>query len=168
GGASVKDAKSIINVGKIVGQYYGQSLVLVISAMGKTTNKLEEVCQAHFYQKEDLPSLTENLKQDHLAICSELFDDENHEVFKSIETIFSYLNRYFEQKPNAQYDLVYDQIVPVGELLSSKILSAYLNEIEITNTWLDARKLVLTDSKFRKATVDWELTHLAIESHVKP
>lgn len=162
GGASVKDAKSIVNVGSIAANYKNQSLVLVISAMGKTTNKLEEVCQSYFFQREDFINLTENLKQYHLTICKELFEDENHEVFKSIETIFSYLNRYFEQQPNANFDLVYDQVVPVGELLSSKILSAYLNEIEIKNTWLDARKLVLTDSKFRKANVDWELTNLAI------
>ena len=153
GGASVKDAGSVRNVCAILKNY--NDAVVVISAMGKTTNNLECVVKAYL-SKDSLDESIQKVKRFHESILSELFPEKTAEIWKTFETIFNYLNLYLQNAPGTDSDEVYDQIVPIGELLSSKILSAFLISEGIDNQWLDARKLLRTDGYFRKANVSWE------------
>lgn len=152
GGASVKSAEAFENVSEIINQQ--NKLVVVISALGKTTNKLETVVN-EFYQQQDYQSSLKNVKSDHLKIAEKLFDSED-EIWQTIETIFGYMNQYLANSTPTEYDEIYDQVVPAGELLSSKILSAVLTKNGITNTWVDVRKVLRTDESFRKASINWE------------
>ncbi|MBD78394.1 MAG: aspartate kinase [Crocinitomicaceae bacterium] len=153
GGASVKDAESIKNVCAIVKKE--KSLVIVISAMGKTTNKLEHVVNDYF-NKEDYNAPLRNVFDYHKNILHELFPDEKNEIWPTFQKICDYVELYLKNDPEKDYDKTYDQIVPIGELLSSKILSSYLSLSGINTNWLDIRKILITDSRFRKAVVNWE------------
>ena len=163
GGASVKDAEAVKNVAKIVGQFQQGKLMIVVSAMGKTTNALEGIVNSYIASKEDLPSRVSDLKRYHNNIIKELFNEVPTTLTEDLEKIFGYLEKRISIVANQSFDLIYDQIVPVGELLSTKIISAYLNFADVKNTWLDARKIILTDGSFRKANVDWELTQFTID-----
>lgn len=163
GGASVKDAESVKNAGEIVSNYTGEKLVVVISAMGKTTNALEKIVSSYLYQKEDLAERVKTLRNFHHTIINELFDHVPESLNQDFEKIFGYLNKYLSQPIHTNKSLVYDQIVPIGELLSTKIVSAYLTFKTIPNEWIDARKLVLTDDQFQRAEVDWEFTKMALQ-----
>ena len=164
GGASVKDANSVRNVGKIIGSK--SNLVIVISAMGKTTNTLENLINA-FTSNEKHEEFVEITKRFHTKIIDEIFPQPDHAIRPTFETIFNYLNRYLESSENNDYDQVYDQIVPIGELLSSKILSAYLTDLGIENKWLDIRKILRTDNYFRKANVDLEVSKMNLQQAIE-
>ena len=150
GGASVKDSGSLKNVVEIVKNK--KSLVIVISAMGKSTNKLEEVVN-DFIQNKDYSDSLNILKSEHESILKIIFPDKENEIWNTQNKIFNYLDLYLQNATETNYDEVYDQIVPVGELLSSKILSALLNLEGIPNIWVDARKVLRTDGTFRKANI---------------
>lgn len=152
GGASVKDAESIKNVCSIIGTE--KDLVIVISAMGKTTNKLEQVVEDFFSGKDYQASLVIVVAY-HTEIMTSLFPKTENEIWGTFSKISNYLELYLKNEPEKNYDKIYDQIVPVGELLSSKILSAYLEQEGIQNTWVDIRKTFITDNYFRKANLDW-------------
>jgi len=172
GGASIKDAEAVKNVGKIITGYPDQKILIVISAVGKSTNKLEEITQLYIDSNSELASKIATLKKEHINIVESLSNDhktdETKIVFEQlkvdIEKIFGYLEKLFSNEANQDYDIIYDQVVPVGELLSTKIVSAYLNSINLLNSWTDARKLILTDSSFRNAEVDWQLTEMSIQN----
>lgn len=159
GGASVKDAEGVRNVARILQAESDKNLMIVISAMGKTTNALEAVVNA--YYNGETPSL-ESVKQFHFNIIDELFEN-NHAIYDEVSNLFVEIEWVIEDAPTSTYAYEYDQIVSVGELLSTKIVSAYLNECGFTNRWLDARDIIRTDNTHRNARIDWELTEKLIQ-----
>ncbi len=158
GGASVKNAEAVKNVAAILKLFPNDKIVVVISAMGKTTNALEKLTQASFNDREKLPSLLAEIKSYHFEILDALFPDKNHPVFNQISNSFVELDWATEDEPVLRYDQTYDQIVSVGELISTKIVSAYLNECGAHNRWQDARDFIQTDNTYREGKVDWLLT----------
>lgn len=164
GGASVKDSESIKNVCAIIEG--GESLVIVISAMGKTTNKLEQVVDDYLNENDYKTSL-QNVLDYHKNILEDLFLDREADIWETFEKISNYGKLYLKNKPEKNYDKTYDQIVPIGELLSSKILSAYLLQIGVKNTWIDIRKTFITDEYFRKANLDWVKSEQNAKEHFK-
>src|ERR1700739_3685443 len=157
GGASVKDANAVKNVATIVKHYLGE-LIIVVSAMGKTTNNLERLTNAFFYKKENPENILEEIKQFHLTILKELFPNSSHSVYVQIENDFVELQWAIEDEPSYSYNHEYDQIVCMGEIMSSRILAAYLNESGIHCKWFDARGIIQTDNNYREGNVDFALT----------
>jgi len=157
GGASVKDANAVKNVGRVI-QQYDTGLVVVISAMGKTTNALEKVVDAYWDNDEKVFEHVKAVKDYHFSILNELFENKEHPIFNEIYNTFVEIEWEIEEKPTREYDYVYDQIVSVGEILSTKIVSSYLNEIGIKNKWQDVRNIIQTDDTYRNAKIDWKLT----------
>ena len=164
GGASVKDSESIKNVCAIIEG--GKSLIIVISAMGKTTNKLEQVVDDYLNENDYKTSL-QNVLDYHKNILEDLFPGKEADIWETFEKISNYGKLYLKNKPEKNYDKTYDQIVPIGELLSSKILSAYLLQIGVKNTWIDIRKTFITDEYFRKANLDWVKSEQNAKEHFK-
>jgi aspartate kinase len=167
GGASVKDAAGVKNVASILQRYKTEQLVVVVSAMGKSTNALEEVVAAHAKQTGKAQELLDGLKEKHYAIMRELFE-EGDEAFAAVNDIFVEAEWVLEEKPADNYDYMYDQIVCVGELASSKILAAYLNKAGLPTQWLDARDVVATDNTYREGWVIWDKTKAAAQKIVTP
>lgn len=168
GGASVKDANAVKNVASILQKYGDEKLLVVISAMDKTTNKLEKVAKAYFYKDGDVQDALEEVRAFHISVAKELFGNENNPVFDELNNIFVELDWKLEEEPIKDYSFEYDQIVSFGEILSTKIVSAYLAEVGITNKWLDARDYVKTDNTYRAAKVDWEETERYITRSLVP
>lgn len=168
GGASVKDANAVKNVAAILKRYEGKQLVVVISAMGKITNALERLVDAYFYKKENAESVLEEIKAFHLNIVGELFPDKSHPFYNDLENTFVEIQWAIEDEPTGTYNFEYDQIVSMGEVISTKIISAYLNEIGIKNKWMDARGLVQTDNTYREGKVDFELTESLVKKELIP
>ena len=156
GGASVKDAEGVKNVSLVLETQGFESCLLVVSAMGKTTNALEKVVQ-NYFDKNDYQSEIEKVKQNHLEISNGLFQ-ENHPVFAEISLFFDDIESFLRRNKSPNYNFVYDQVVSCGEMISSKILSEYLNDIQFKNTWLDARDYLKTDSNYREGNINWEET----------
>lgn len=162
GGASIKDAQSVKNVSKIIQKHSNQEILVIISASDKTTNALEKVSEAFFYQKNELESLLNIVKEHHFKMMNELFENEKHPIYAEIEDIFVDLEWILEENPDPNYDKVYDQIVSTGELLSSKIVAAFLNLTGLKSSWLDVRDCILTDNNYRDANVFWSETESKI------
>jgi aspartate kinase len=158
GGASVKNAEAVQNIANILGKYK-ENIVVVISAMGKTTNALEQITRDYFYQnKVELERNFEYLRAFHYYIMKDLFDSEDHSAYTKVKNLFYEMREKFEQKPTLNYDYDYDQIVCFGELLSTTIVSEYLNSTGIKNQWVDIRECLKTDNKYREGRVDWDLS----------
>lgn len=157
GGASVKDAPGIINLGKVVQKYTGQQLLIVVSAMGKTTNALEKLTNAYVNQTDDMHQIYDEIKQYHYNILHELFEPSNP-VFDEVANTFVEIDWMIEDEPHDDYDFIYDQIVSIGELVSTRIVTAYLNHIELKSKWLDVRGYIHTDNTYREGIVDWPKT----------
>lgn len=156
GGASVKDIDSVKNIVKVLKTNDCEDCFTVISAMGKTTNALEEVVQRYF-EKEDFNAQLKRIKDNHYEIIDGLF--ENPEKIKSIvKEHFNELNDFLGRNKSPNYDFVYDQVVCLGELISTRIVSEYLNSVGIENTWIDARDYIKTDDTYREGQVDWKQT----------
>ena len=168
GGASVKDANAVKNVATILQKYQGQKITIVISAMGKTTNALERLTDAFFYKKEDAQTVLEEIKSYHFSIVNELIENKNHPFFNELENTFTELQWAIEDEPTHSYNHEYDQIVSMGELISTKIVSAYLNHISIKNKWLDVRGVIQTDNTYREGKIDFELTESLVKSELLP
>ena len=168
GGASVKDANAVKNVAEIIKRYPGDKLVVVISAMGKTTNALEEVTKAFFYKNADSKEKLQVVVDYHNTIVNGLFDDKNHPVFEDVNGLISALDWALEDEPIKDYDFEYDQIVSIGELLSTKIVSHYLNSVGIPCKWVDARDIIQTDNTYRDARVDWAFTEQTAGELIQP
>jgi len=162
GGASVKDADSVRNVLRVIQHHQDDHLLVVISAMGKTTNAMEAVVNAYFEKGDAWEKALKEVKVYHRDIMYDLFGDYMHAIFQTAEKIYDYIERFLAQEDLDNYDYIYDQIVPAGELLSTKIVSAYLQAEKVPNEWLDARKLVLTDNRYRSSKVDWEATEAKV------
>jgi aspartate kinase len=165
GGASVKNADAVKNVGSIL-NLFKDDLVVVISAMGKTTNGLEKVVKSYLAQDGKTQELLNEVKSFHHDIIAELFLNDNHPIFTEIHNTFVEIEWEIEEEPTREYDYIYDQIVSVGELLSTKIVSAYLKEIKIQNHWVDIRNVIQTDNTYRNAKVDWKLTGENAQRHI--
>ena len=156
GGASVKDAESVKNVAKVLNSQGFEKCLLVVSAMGKTTNALEKVVE-YYFKKEDYQKEVEKIKQSHLEITKGLFA-ENHKIFGEVALFFDDLEAFLRRNKSPNYNFVYDQVVSCGEMISSKILSEYLNDINFSNAWLDARDYIKTDDTYREGVVNWQET----------
>jgi len=167
GGASLKDAAGIKNVASILRSFQHEPLVIIVSAMGKTTNALEAVIHAHTKQTGEAPALYQALKESHYSILRDLFE-EGDEVFTTVHDTFVEGEWVLEETPADNYDYIYDQIVCVGELVSSKIVAAYLNKTGLATTWLDARDVVATDNTYREGWVIWEKTKSNAQRIVPP
>jgi len=167
GGASVKDAESIKNVKTVLEQTGYDELVVVVSAMGKMTNALEKVVHHYFHNKEEVQSAMDEVVLFHHTILVDLFPYKAHPIYESVASLFKEMKRFLESNKSSDYSYIYDQTVCYGELVSTKIISAYLNTEKITNTWLDSRECIKTDSFYRDANVDWDFTHLRIKTVVK-
>ncbi|MFO0321730.1 MAG: aspartate kinase [Bacteroidota bacterium] len=168
GGASVKDAEAIKNVAEVLKQFPNQKLTIVISAMGKTTNALEKLTNAFFYKTENPKEILEEIKQFHFTICNQLFLNASHPIFIELENAFVELYWAIEDEATHNYDFEYDQIVSMGEIISTKIVSAYLNDIGLKNKWIDARGLIQTDNTYREGKVDYYLTEQLIKNQLEP
>ena len=156
GGASVKDAAGVRNVLDVLKQTGKKQTLVVVSAMGKTTNAFEEVLNFYF-KEEDYGKRLGEIKTFHIQIAEELLDKSNP-VFYAIDEYFLQIDDFLLKNKSPNYDYVYDQIISYGELLSSQILSAFLNQENLTNDWIDVRDYIKTDSSYREAKVDWETT----------
>lgn len=169
GGASVQDVDHIKHVAKIVEQYQGEKLLIVVSAIGKTTNALEKVAEA-FYdnRKDDALRLFGDIKKQHLTIAKYLLVVTFNECLARMADLFTEIEWLLHDKPVREYNYYYDQIVSIGELLSTTIVSAYLNEVNILNTWIDVRDVLRTDNHFREAIIDWPYTSKAAETLMLP
>ena len=167
GGASVKDADGVKNVATVLRTMGSSDKLVIVSAMGKITNAMETITKAYFDDKSSLPEHIEYTIAYHKEITDNLFED-GHEVFEKIKILFAELKGFLAWNKSPKYDFVYDQIVCYGELISTTIISAHLNDQGLTNTWLDARRLIKTDSSYRDGRVNWEATQTAIKNNVNP
>lgn len=162
GGASVKDADAVRNLVSIVQHFKGQPLVVVVSAMGKMTNALEQVVEAAVSGHMSLPDLLKGVTGYHRQVMESLFGDPLHPVFREVEALLDELSQLATQPSVQPYDLLYDQIVPYGELVSTTIISHYLNYCGVANHWADARRMLLTDDTWRDARIMWDETRQAV------
>lgn len=156
GGASVKDADGVKNVAKVLHSQGFDNCLLVVSAMGKTTNALEKVVEAYF-KKKNYQEDIEDIKQYHLEITEGLFE-EGHKIFEEVALFFDDIESFLRRNKSPNFNFVYDQVVSCGEMISSKILSDYLDDIGFENIWLDARDYIKTDESYREGVVDWQKT----------
>ncbi len=167
GGASLKDAAAIKNVASILQNYKDQPLMIVVSATGKTTNALEKVVEAHVKQDGSAVNFLNEVKENHYKIIRDLFG-EKHEVYSDVNDTFVEIDWVLEEDPHENYDYMYDQIVSIGELVSSKIVNAYLNKFGLSSNWLDARDVIRTDNIYREGWVIWEETLKNASEKVPP
>ena len=168
GGASVVNADAVKNLAAIIKNTKKENLLIVVSAMGKTTNKLEELSNAYVFGQDNTHHLLEEIKAYHFNILNDLFPDHHHPVFNDIANSFVEIEWMLEEEANDAPDYIYDQIVSIGEVLSTKIVAAYLNENGTAVTWTDARNFIKTDNTYREGKVDWNKTNLEIQKHLRP
>ncbi|WP_296142877.1 aspartate kinase [uncultured Flavobacterium sp.] len=167
GGASVKDADGIKNVYSVLQQVGYEDVLLVVSAMGKTTNALEAVIKNYFEKSPELQSSVQDVKKYHNQILLDLFEDDKNAVFTAINSLFSDLESFLKNNKSPNYNFVYDQIVSFGEIISTTIISHYFNSRDLKNQWLDVRNFIKTDTTYRDAIVDWDQTQKLISKNVK-
>ncbi|GAA4938429.1 aspartate kinase [Algibacter agarivorans] len=174
GGASVKDAKAVRNLASVLQKIGYKNTLVVVSAMGKTTNALEVVIKNYFENTSELQSALQDVKKYHNEILFDLFDsdsldsyrdrNENHPSFKKIAVFFDELNNFLKTNKSPDYNFVYDQVIGYGELVSTTIISEYLSTIGLKNNWIDVRNQIKTDNYYRRANVNWEDTQHLITS----
>jgi aspartate kinase len=167
GGASVKDAEAVKNMASIVQRFAGEDLMIIVSAMGKTTNALENVVNAYWEDKDEASTHVSKLKDYHLTVMRQLFAD-GHEIFQKIEDEFQEIIDNISSPKSDNYDYEYDQIVSKGEIISTLIVNAYLQTQGVNSTWADATRLVRTDAKYRDGGVNWEVTETLVAKNVNP
>jgi len=168
GGASVKSAEAVKNIVEILQRYDSEEIVVVVSAMGKTTNAVEKIIDCYAGEKKEcFRQEIDVLKSYHLEIVEGLFPDENHMVYKDVETLFDAFDARLAKDPTLNYDYDYDQLICYGELLSTTIISHYLNLSDVPTRWMDIRKSLKTDNRWREARVDWELSSQLVNEHFK-
>lgn len=158
GGASVNSAEAVKNMASIVRRYYGPKLVVVVSAMGKTTNKLEQLVPGVISSADSRRQHLDELKDYHYTMVRSLFaDDPQNAIFPRLDELFLQLQHQTERHPS-NYNFDYDQTVSFGEIISTTIISHYLNHIGLANEWLDIRALLRTDNHYREGQVVWGIT----------
>jgi aspartate kinase len=156
GGASVKSAEAVRNLAGILG-HFNENLIVVVSAMGKTTNAMEELARLFFAEK-DYSEAYNKVRDFHMDIVRELFPDPLNPVYAELDLTFRELATTLKKSPSLNFDFDYDQVVSFGEILSTRIVASYLNQNEIKVRWTDIRKYLKTDNTYREALVDWELS----------
>ncbi|HUH32432.1 MAG TPA: hypothetical protein VLZ28_00685, partial [Daejeonella sp.] len=166
GGASVKDAAGVKNLSKIISLNRNKQLLVVVSAMGKITNALESLTDSYVNGKSNTHALYQEIQQFHMDILNGLFEDDNHPVYDEVSNTLVEIEWMLEDEPHPDYNFNYDQIVSVGELLSSRIVNAYLNSQRLNSQWLDARGFIQTDNTYREGVVNWDKTCNAIQSRL--
>ena len=165
GGASINSIDRIKNVGKILGSFKGERILVIISAIGKTTNALEKVAESFFAgNKDEALKLFTEIKDEHLTLVAEL----GLRSVATLSDLFTEVEWLLHDRPVRDYDYYYDQIVCCGELLSTAIISDYFNSISIKNIWVDVRDTFSTDDNFRDATIDWKLTEQKVQKNIVP
>jgi len=167
GGASVKDVEGIINLGKIVSGHHDQQLVVVVSAMGKTTNALEEVTDAFFEGRSNALDLLQVQKEAHKTLAATL-DLSEMLSLGVLDDFFAEAEWLLEDAVQDPYDYVYDQIVAIGELLSTRLVQGHLQNLGLEAAWIDARDIIKTDDTYRTGIVDWDKTSLKVEQLIRP
>ncbi len=167
GGASVKDAEGIKNVFSVLEKVGHEDTLLVISAMGKTTNALELVIKNYFEKSNELHASLQEVRKYHNQILMDLFDDEEHDVFYAVNSHFADLEYFIRSNKSPNYNFVYDQVVSYGEIISTTIVSHYFNHAGLKNNWIDVRNFIKTDNNYRDANVDWEKTQKLISKGVQ-
>ncbi|MGO3155296.1 aspartate kinase [Mesonia sp.] len=155
GGASIKDAEGVRNLASVLQKTGIKDKVVVISAMGKITNAIEKVIEIYF--EEDKIDL-DYLKSYHIAILKDLFESSYHRIYPQVNQFFEELASFLRRNKSPNYDYVYDQVISFGELISTSIVSVYLEDHHIRNKWLDARNLIKTNQVYRDAKVNWDAT----------
>lgn len=169
GGASVKDAEAVKNVVSILRLYSGEKLGVVISAMGKTTNAMERIVAALLdNDRAKFLDLIEERKEFHMAIMDDLFVNDTNLIYGEINTIFDNLSAKIESTISDDAALEYDQIVSLGEIMSTKIVAGYCVQEGLSASWMDARTLIRTNNVHREAEVDWEVTTTLFEENFVP
>ena len=166
GGASVKDAEGVRNLANVLKSVGYKNTLIIVSAMGKTTNAMEKVVSNYFDAKHELHSSVQEVKKFHNNILLDLFENETHAVFENIDDLFQELLQFFDHKKSPNYNFVYDQVIGFGELISTSIISHYLNHIGLSNSWLDVRNCIKTDDYYRNAKVHWNQTQELISKKV--
>ncbi|HRE79380.1 MAG TPA: aspartate kinase [Flavobacterium sp.] len=167
GGASVKDAEGVKNVLSVLQKVGHDDVLLVISAMGKTTNALEVVIKHYFEKSAELKASIQEVRKYHNQILLELFEDDKHPVYRAVNAHFEELDYFLSHNKSPNYNFVYDQVVSYGEIISTTIVSHYFNHSNLKNNWLDVRQFIKTDATYRDAIVDWEQTQKLISKNVK-
>lgn len=167
GGASVKDANSIKNMAGILNLYKDEKPLVVVSAMGKTTNALEKLVKSYYKKTNDCEQQLLALKDFHYQIIEELFENKHQRLLDDVNNLFVEIEWALEDEPRPDFGFEYDQMVSIGEMLSTKIISAYLTHIGMDNRWLDVRDVLKTDNNHRNANVDWEQTTRMISQQLK-
>jgi len=168
GGASTKDAAGIKKITNIVKNQMDSKLLIVVSALGKTTNAMENLLDAYYYNKTDKDNTFFSVKETHFSILKELFDAKQEYVFNEINNLFDILYKDVNSEFSENYDFEYDRIVSFGELFSSKIIYFYLKQNNIPAVWVDARTIIRTDNTYREGRVDWEKTTRKIKKIIEP
>ena len=166
GGASVKDAAGVKNILRVLRHTGFKDTLIVVSAMGKTTNALEQMVHSFFENKKQFPKDLEKVREDHFRIIEDLFDPEYGPTKQKVNALFESVLTFLKATNSNDYSLVYDQVVSVGELVSTTIISDYMESEGIENTWLDARECIKTDAYFRDAKLYWTDTEEAIKKAV--
>jgi aspartate kinase len=166
GGASVKDAQGVKNLAHVLKTVGYSNTLIVVSAMGKTTNAMETVISNYFEAKPELQSSLQDVKKFHNNILLDLFENEQHSVFETVDQLFQNIVQFFDHNKSPNYNFVYDQVIGFGELISTTIISNYLNMIGVTNSWLDVRDLIKTDDYYRNAKINWTQTQTLISAQV--
>ncbi len=162
GGASVKDAEGVKNIASVLKTVGYENTLVIVSAMGKTTNAMELVIRNYFENRVELQSALQDVKKFHNQILLDLFDNERHPVFEHVKNLFTELGTFLKVNKSPDYNFVYDQTIGYGELLSTTIISYYLNEIGLKNNWLDVRTFIKTDNYYRRANINWGTTQTKI------
>ncbi len=169
GGASINSVGRIQNVGKILQEYKGEKIFIIISAMGKTTNALEKVTDSFYANRRDEAlKLFELVKEQHLTMLKYVTLLHWQDAENKLKDFFIETEWLLHDKPERDYDYYYDQIVCCGELLSTAMMSNYLNEIGVKNKWIDVRDIVRTDDNFRDANIDWKYTQQKVSELIEP
>ena len=166
GGASVKDSDGVKNLITILNYLGSEKTLIVVSAMGKTTNSLELVVKNYFENKEELQYSLNEVFNFHNKILEGLFNDNKEQIFYDVKEVFENLRIFLKRNKSPDYSFVYDQVVSFGEILSTKIINSYLNYSNIKCNWIDARELIKTDSKYRDANLNWEITKHSISKNI--
>lgn len=169
GGASINNIERIKNTSDIIKDKADQKLLVVVSAMGKTTNALEKIAEAYFNnRKDDALLLFEQVKKNHLEVVKFLLVHNWKAAEDQLKDFFTEIEWMLHDKPVRIYDYYYDQIVCCGELFSTCIVAHYLAEQKVKVKWIDVRDIFRTDNNFRDASVDFDFTTSKIKNSILP
>ncbi|GDX47308.1 aspartokinase [Bacteroidota bacterium] len=163
GGASIKDADGFRNVTRILQKESASDLIVVVSALGKTTNALEQVVDAYMNRTGEAHQLLAAVRSNHFNLMNALIPDHQHAVYESLNNTFVEIDWILEDEPTESYDYIYDQIVSIGEMTSTRMLAAYLQYSDIAIDWVDAREWIKTDNTYREGKINWPDTELHIQ-----